>query len=153
MVRIDAYAAIAELLHKSQIEDLLSKQFLYVDGRWWDLLRTEIFATGLITMDNGDGPLCTTSDEIVSRWQQTLGSLDAVLHQVGHYVITILNNNMAHAVTYGTATHYKASATQGHTRVFAGNYEFNLVFSYELGWRIKGLKFTLMFMDGNLSLT
>jgi len=32
-------------------------------------------------MDNGEGPLSTTPDEIVSRWQQTLGSLDAVLHQ------------------------------------------------------------------------
>lgn len=29
----------------SQITELLSKQFLYVDGRRWDLLRTEIFAT------------------------------------------------------------------------------------------------------------
>ena len=28
----------------SQIVDLLSKQFSYVDGRRWDLLRTEIFA-------------------------------------------------------------------------------------------------------------
>jgi hypothetical protein len=39
-------------------------------------------AQGLITMDNGEGPLSTTPDEIVSRWEQTLGSLDAVLHQV-----------------------------------------------------------------------
>jgi len=38
-------------------------------------------AQGPITMDNGEGPLSTTPDEIVSRWQQTLGSLDAVLHQ------------------------------------------------------------------------
>ena len=43
---------------------------------------------------------------------------------------------MAHAITYGSATHYKASATRGHTRVFAGSYEFNLVYSFELvrGW-------------------
>jgi hypothetical protein len=45
---------------------------------------------------------------------------------------------MAHAITYGSATHYKASATQGHTRVFAGNYEFNLIFSYELVGREGG---------------
>jgi len=45
-------------------------------------LRPPMHAQGLITMDNGEGPLSTTPDEIVSRWEQTLGSLDAVLHQV-----------------------------------------------------------------------
>jgi len=45
---------------------------------------------------------------------------------------------MAHAITYGSATHYKASASRGHTRVFAGNYEFNLIYSYELVGREGG---------------
>ena len=55
---------------------------------------------------------------------------------------------MAHAVTYGSATHYKASATQGHTRVFAGNYEFNLVFSYELVRSIhEGFFYVFVFLN------
>ena len=36
---------------------------------------------------------------------------------------------MAHAIAYGSATHYKASATQGKTRTFVGVYEFDLLYA------------------------
>lgn len=37
--------------------------------------------------------------------------------------------NMAHSVAYGSASHYKASATRGKTRTFVGLYQFDLIFS------------------------
>jgi hypothetical protein len=39
--------------------------------------------------------------------------------------------NQAHAVAYGAATHYKASATLGRTRTFVGLYSFDLLYSIQ----------------------
>lgn len=144
--------------------------------------------------------------------------------QTTHSPTTPQGENLAHAVAYGAATHYKASATLGRTRTFVGLYSFDLVYSIvhvsrgsgsqgclgmrggigearllgwlfirhrvvggrgsalgaggigmschrckltgssthplrtrphdstRQGWRIRGLKFTLKFMEGNLTL-
>lgn len=70
-----------------QISETLTKLFLYLDERQWDLLRREVFSQGLVVMDNGDGPKLTSGSEIVESWRANLEGVDAIYHQMNHYMV------------------------------------------------------------------
>lgn len=67
---------------------MLTKLFLYLDERQWELLRQEVFLQGMVVMDNGDGPKLTSGAEIVDGWRVNLEGVDAIYHQINPYIVT-----------------------------------------------------------------
>lgn len=71
-----------------QIEAVLTKLFLYLDERQWELLRQEVLSGGMVVMNNGEGPTMTSGADIVEHWRANLEAVDAIYHQLNPYCIT-----------------------------------------------------------------
>jgi len=138
---------------REQIVEVINKLFVYTDFQEWDKLQHEVFTDQvLFDMSSfGGEKMNITSKNICQIWKDGFVGIDAINHLGGNYLIEI-KENAADAFAYATATHYKKSATKGHTREFVGTYNLHLV-KKEVGWRIDQFKYNLKYSNGNLDLT
>lgn len=137
---------------REEITEIVNKLFVYTDYQKWQELQAEVFS-GVVDFDMsslGGEVKKLKSAEICQMWKDGFAGLDAVNHLAGNYIIEVRESD-AFVFAYSTATHYKASATQGKTREFVGSYEIKLAIEAS-GWRINGFKYNLKFATGNLDL-
>lgn len=71
-----------------QISETLTKLFLYLDERQYEMLPQQVFSQSMLVMDNGEGPKLTSGMQIVEGWRANLEGVDAVYHQMNPYMIT-----------------------------------------------------------------
>lgn len=138
---------------KIELAELVNKLFMYTDALQWSKLITEVFADQVLfdmSSASGEAPQTLSPTVICDMWQQGLGSLDAVHHQAGHYLITV-NANTANIYAYAVATHYKKDAVKGKTRTFVGSYDLKAALTPG-GWRLTQFRYNLKYMDGNIGL-
>jgi hypothetical protein len=138
---------------KLELTELANKLFMYCDAMLWDKMLAEVF-TPVIWFDAsslGAGePRSMPAKDVCTMWDEGLSGLDAIHHQSGHYLITV-QDDKAVIYAYGTATHYKKSATKGNTRTFVGSYDLKAERTPN-GWRLSQFKFNLKYMEGNSTL-
>src|SRR6476660_5530533 len=96
---------------RDEIVEVINKLFVYTDEQLWDKLIDEVFVDKvLFDMSSlGGEKMETTAENICAIWKKGFEGIDAINHLAGNYLIEI-NNNIAVAFAYATATHYKASA-------------------------------------------
>ena len=137
---------------RSEIIETVNKLFIYTDEKQWDKLCEEIFDKEVfLDMSSIKGETgLKTAREICNIWEDEFKEIDEVYHLVGNYIVETERNG-ATVFAYATATHYKATATQGKTREFKGSYNLHIVLNAN-GWRIDQLKYNLKFVNGNQNL-
>lgn len=140
------------LLEKDAVISTLNRLFRTVDEREWDAV--EACFAPQVTLDMtslaGGEPEHTTPVDIVEGWKATLGSLDAVHHQVGNYEVSV-HGDRAEASCYGTAFHFLPNEAGDAVRRFVGTYDIGLV-KRRGAWCVELLRYNVKFVDGNLDL-
>jgi hypothetical protein len=145
---------IALLSAKLELAELANRLFMYTDARNWDGLQAEVFTPELwldVESLGGGAPRTVAARELCEMWAQGFADVDAVHHQAGHYLIEVQGTE-ATIFAYSVASHYKASATQGFTRAFVGDYNLKAT-ATPTGWRLTQFKYNLKFTEGNATLT
>ncbi len=138
---------------KVELTELTNKLFMYTDSRDWQKLIEEVFTDHVdfdMSSAGGGTPQRLKAGDICKTWKQGFHDVDAVHHQAGHYLITV-SGSTADIYAYAVATHYKKSATKGHTRSFTGSYNLQATLLNE-GWRLHAFKYNLKYADGNTTL-
>jgi hypothetical protein len=138
---------------REQIIETVNRLFVYTDNREWQKLQTEVF-TPTVHFDmsslGAGAPKDLTAQEICAMWESGFAGIDAVHHHSGNFLVTV-NGGAATVFCYATASHYKAAASQGHTRVFVGSYDLGLQQTAS-GWRINSFRYNVKYTSGNMEL-
>lgn len=139
---------------REELIELVNKLFIYTDNKDWQRLKTDVFASEVfLDMTSAGGSAENLeADQICEMWQAGLGTLDAVNHLTGNFLVDVVNESFAKVFCYSTATHYKASAKNGETREFVGSYDFEVI-KQNNGWRITSFVYNLKYMNGNMDLS
>jgi hypothetical protein len=140
-------------LDKIELQELANKLFMYTDARQWDTLLREVFTESVwfdMQSAGGGEPKTWPAKEIGELWRRGFEGLDAIHHQAGHYLIDVKEDE-ADIYGYAMATHYKAAAQKGNTRMFVGSYDLKAIRT-ENGWRLNQFKYNLKYIDGNATL-
>ncbi|MBX7142711.1 MAG: nuclear transport factor 2 family protein [Chitinophagales bacterium] len=137
------------LTERERIVELCNKLFIYTDYREWDRLVNEVFTPDVfLDMSSlGDAPQMLNAAAVCEKWRKGFEDLDAVHHQAGNYLVNIVDHG-ADVFCYAIASHYKAAAKHGSTRVYTGSYHMHAVYS-PMGWRLDRLQFNLKYISGN----
>jgi hypothetical protein len=141
------------LADKLELQELANKLFMYTDGKQWDLLMEEVFATDVwfdMKSAGGGEPSSVKASAICEMWDKGFEPLDAVHHQAGHYLIKAEDSN-AEIFAYAVALHYRKAAVNGKSRSFVGSYDLKAVRT-DKGWRLNQFRYNLKFIDGNAML-
>jgi hypothetical protein len=143
---------VQTLLVKDRIIDVLNTLFISTDNGDWAAVRGCFAPTVHFDMSSmpGGEERQISPDQITAGWEEGLGSLQAVHHQVGNYQIEVGKDDVT-AFCYGIANHYKKNASGRNTRTFVGSYDFHLIHD-GVSWKIDSFRFNLKYMDGNLDL-
>jgi hypothetical protein len=140
---------------REQIIEVCNRLFVYTDTRNWTGLINEVLADevqfDMTSLGGAAGPL--NPQQICDAWNQGFIGIDAIHHQAGTYLVDVSETGQSTAAVhcYATASHYKAAATQGHTREFVGTYDLHLHESAQ-GWRIDAFTYHLKYQTGNREL-
>jgi hypothetical protein len=138
---------------REQIIETVNRLFVYTDYREWQKLQTEVF-TPTVHFDMSSLGAGAAKDlaagEICAMWETGFAGIDAVHHHSGNFLVTV-NGEAATVFCYAIASHYKAAATQGHTREFVGSYDLGLQRTAD-GWRISSFRYNVKYTSGNMEL-
>jgi SnoaL-like domain len=149
-------STIADLLDRERIVDRLTELFLATDRKDWPTVEACFAAEVEFDMSSvGAGPATSKrASEIADGWRTGLAGVEHVHHQAGNFVVHT-DGDRATAFCYGIAYHYRARRDGRNTRVFVGDYDYQLArdtTSLQPAWRITAMRFTLKFLDGNPAL-
>jgi hypothetical protein len=143
--------AVRDVLERERIAEIINTLFIATDVRDWP--RVQGCFAPQVTFDMSSltgGALDRLSpQEITAAWETGLKPLDAIHHQTGNLSIRCQGVE-ATASCYGTAYHYRRTASGKNTRLFVGSYDFHLITAGS--WKIDLFRFNLKFVDGNLEL-
>ena len=145
---------MVEISKRDEIIDVVNRLFIYTDQRLWDKLQSEVFAENVtFDMSSAGGPPAKkiSAREICDMWASGFQGIDHIHHQAGNYLVSLKDEGSADVFCYAMATHYKKSASKGNVREFVGSYDVALVLT-DLGWRVRGFRYNLKYMNGNLTL-
>lgn len=139
---------------REELIELVNKLFIYTDNKNWKGLQNEVFAGEVfLDMTSAGGSAETlTSEQVCDLFHAALGSLDAVNHITGNFLVDTVNDNFSKVFCYSTATHYKTSAKNGATREFVGSYDIEVI-KQDSGWRVTSFIYNLKYMNGNMDLS
>ncbi|GAB3354546.1 nuclear transport factor 2 family protein [Lysobacter tyrosinilyticus] len=137
------------LLDKDAIGDVIHQLFIATDDRDWAAVRLALAPRLLVDMTSltGGEPSEIDGPTLASMWEAGLRTIQAVHHQVGNLRISV-DGDAAEAFCYGTATHYRPTASGRNVRAFVGSYDFALA-RMDGTWRITLFRFKLKYLDGN----
>lgn len=140
------------LLDKDAIGDVIHQLFIGTDNRDWAMVRTALAPRVHVDMTSlaGGEPSEVDGSELASMWEIGLRPIQAVHHQTGNLRVA-LDGDEAEAFCYGTATHFRPTASGRNVRTFVGSYDFRLARMVGT-WRITLFRFNLKYLDGNLQL-
>ena len=140
------------LFAKDKVAEVINNLFIFTDNRDWRNVE-KCFAEKVhfdMTSMGAENTVLLTPRQITDMWDNGLKSIDAVHHQTGNLKIDV-SDEKAIAFCYGTASHFKKTASGENTRTFVGSYNFHLTKNKD-DWRIDSFKFNLKYADGNLNL-
>jgi len=140
------------LLDKDAIGDVIHRLFIATDSRDWSAVRAALaprLHVDLTSLTGGE-PSEIDGPALAAMWETGLQPIQAVHHQVGNLHISV-DGDAAEAFCYGTATHYRPTASGRNVRTFVGSYDFALA-RMDGAWRITLFRFNLKYLDGNLQL-
>ena len=140
------------LVAKDQIATCIYDLFIGTDRRDWSLVRGCFAEQVLFDMTSlaGGEPVPLTPAQITDTWETGLRPLEHVHHQAGNLQIAVQGEN-ATAFCYGIALHHRKTKSGNDVRRFVGSYDFGLEKTAR-GWLIRAFRFSVKFVDGNLSL-
>lgn len=140
------------LLDKDAIGDAINRLFVGTDNRDWAMVRAALAPRLHVDMTSvaGGAPSEIEGTELAAMWETGLRPIQAVHHQTGNLRIAV-DGDAAEAYCYGTATHYRPTASSRNVRTFVGSYDFRLA-RLDGAWRITLFRFNLKYLDGNLQL-
>jgi hypothetical protein len=134
---------VNDLADRMAIIELTAAYCWALDSRDWDAL-DEVFTPGA-TADLGAD--LAGLDAIKDRVRAALGPLDASQHLIGTHHVRV-DGDRATCRCYLQAQHVRSGVEGGHTFVFGGRYEDELVRT-PAGWRIARRDLIRMWTDGN----
>ena len=143
---------VAELLERERVVSVITELCAATDRKDWSAVERCFDVRVHFDMSSvgGGAPAERSPADIAASWREGLGSIDHVHHQLGNFRVKIVGTR-AEATCYGTAWHHKARRDGRNTRVFVGDYDFEL--EKEAGaWRITAMRFNCKFIDGNPAL-
>lgn len=138
---------------RADLEDTVTKMFVYADRRDWAGLR-DLFADQVEldwTSLSGGEPATLTPDQIVAGWTATLGGLQATQHLIGNFLVESMAGDEATASCYGQATHFLPDAVGSSLWTLGADYRFTLVRTGST-WKIAAVTMTAVWGDGNQQL-
>ncbi|MFC5569538.1 nuclear transport factor 2 family protein [Lysobacter yangpyeongensis] len=140
------------LLDKDAIADVVHQLFVATDQRDWDAVRAALAPRLRVDMSSltGIAPSDIDGTELATMWETGLRPIQAVHHQIGNLRIAV-DGDSAQAFCYGTATHYRPTASGDDVRSFVGSYDLQLQ-RMDGAWCIVLFRFNLKYVDGNLQL-
>ena len=140
------------LLDKDAIGDVIHRLFIGTDSHDWNAVRAALAPRLHVDMTSltGGEPSEIDGPALAAMWETGLQPIQAVHHQVGNLRISV-DGDAAEAFCYGTATHYRPTASGRNVRTFVGSYDFALA-RVDGAWRITLFRFNLKYLDGNLQL-
>jgi ketosteroid isomerase-like protein len=137
------------LLQKDRIVDAINTLFVATDEKDWETVKG-CFADEVlfdVTSLGADVPETLTPDAIAAAWEDGLRPIEALHHQTGNHRVEV-SGDEAIAFCYGTASHYRKTASGRNTRTFVGSYDLHLRRASGR-WVIDQFTFNLKFLDGN----
>ncbi|MDF2772330.1 MAG: hypothetical protein K0S86_1824 [Geminicoccaceae bacterium] len=140
------------LADERQIIDCIVRLCVATDSRDWATARAcfaDVVRFDMTSLAGGE-PTDLPAEQIIAGWTEGLAPMEAVHHHLGNFRVTILGDE-AEAFCYGTAYHYRRTASGRNTRTFVGSYDFALAREDD-AWRINAFRFNVKFVDGNLEL-
>jgi len=141
--------ALAHLLDRQEIGDLLIRYAMALDAHDWPLLDT-VFVPDAVA-DYGElAALNEGREAIVGACHQALSGLDSSQHIVSNAVVDI-DGDAATATCYLHAQHYLVSGSGVNTFVVGGTYRDKLVRTDD-GWRITYRTLEATWTDGNAAI-
>lgn len=140
------------LLDKDAIGDVIHQLFIATDNRDWPMVRAALAPRLHVDMTSlaGGEPSDVDGAALATMWETGLQPIQAIHHQIGNLRIEV-DGDAADAYCYGTATHYRPTASGRNVRTFVGSYDFRLA-RMDGAWRITLFRFNLKYLDGNLQL-
>lgn len=143
---------LATLLAKDQIATCIHDLFIQTDRKAWPEVRAclaDVVQFDMTSLAGGE-PQRLTPAQITDAWAAGLAPIEQIHHQAGNLQIAV-EGNRATAFCYGVALHYRKTRSGDDVRRFVGSYDFGME---KTGgrWRIALFRFTLKFIDGNLTL-
>jgi len=141
-----------QLIDKASIIDTINSLFIATDERDWPGV-LQCFAPQVhfdMSSAGGGEAADVPAQEIADMWEKGLRPLKAIHHQAGNYRVTLAGDR-ATAFCYGIASHYLPKKSGHNTRTFVGTYDFQLERN-GASWRIRGFRFNLKYVDGNVKL-
>jgi len=140
------------LVAKDAILDTIHRLFIGTDARDWAMVEEALAPRVYVDMTSvaGGEPAEMRGADLARMWEEGLRPIQKVHHQVGNHRITVAEDH-AEAFCYGTATHYRPTASGRNLRTFVGSYDFVLA-RMAKRWRITRFRFHLKYIDGNLEL-
>ena len=144
--------ALQALLDKDHVLDAVNRLFVSTDRRDWAAVRDCLADPVVLDMTSmvGGEPAKLTPQQVAEGWEQGLRALDAIHHQTGNCAASV-EGDRAMAFCYGTATHYRKTASGRNVRTFVGSYGIELAKQHG-AWKITLFRFNLKYIDGNLDL-
>src|SRR4051812_46114578 len=137
--------AVARLVDRVEIEELLARYSTALDSRDWHLLSTVFLPDA--TCDYGAGRHPEGLGAITDFIRGTIGDLDATQHLVGNVVIDVRGDE-ATADCYLISQHIRKGTAGGDHYFLGGRYSDRVVRT-PAGWRISHRTLHRMWTSGN----
>jgi hypothetical protein len=133
-------------------ERTVTRLFVATDARDWDAVRGCFADEVVLDMESlsGQPPAPVPAGVIVESWDENLGNVTHVHHQVGN-LLSERDGDRAIVTCHGVAYHYREVPSGENVRRFVGTYRFGLDPDGD-GWRVGEMRFACKFIDGNLNL-
>lgn len=143
---MDDTAAIAILLDRSQIIDVLNRYAVSIDLRNWEDFADCFAETVEMSLPALGGPLSLSRADATSMARAIFSGVVATQHLSANHQVTV-DGGEATARSTLNATHYLGDDLEQPTQREVGYYEWHLVRSD--GWRIDRVSMTISWVEGN----
>ena len=143
---------VAELVERERVVGLITELCVATDRKDWPAVERCFDARVRFDMASvGGGPAADRTPALIAAgWRDGLAPIDRLHHQLGNFRVKLIGTR-AEASCHGIAYHFRSRRDGRNTRVFVGDYDFEL--EKEAGaWHITAMRFNLKFVDGNLAL-
>jgi hypothetical protein len=145
-------AKLQLLLDYTEIVNAVNAVGITADRKDWQGCRT--LFTDEVDIDYtsiaGGTPSSVKADALIESWRKALGGFKATQHAISNHRITI-NGDEADSFSYVHAMHYLPHDKGSNHWIVYGYYDHMLVRTPG-GWKVKAMKFTVTYAEGNQQL-
>ena len=136
-------AVFRGMIDREAVRDVLTRYGVSLDNRDWALFKT-CFTEDAKAFYGEEIEGYSAIEKFVSSYEE---HIEASQHLISNFVIEI-DGDEARATCYLHAVHYVANTQGGDTWSVGGYYTDQLIRTTQ-GWKIKSLRLTITWVDGN----